>query len=416
MKLTVKRVALAGAIGLATIATPISLSVVLPGVGNSPASPATPANPDTVVYSEGKGNSSNFIAYVPGDGGKSTTESVTAGGGCSSPTIHGVPLLNLAGFLYPSGAYMGSPSAAIVGAFQGRTGVCAITPDWAINNGGTSGAEALDFGVGTNTLVAGRLFADAQLVLEGESGSGPISVELVESLGGAQTATQLCTISSSGADITADTQAPSGGACTPNTGDLASPFDTVEVRVLTSNASVSVVGPTSTFTMASEICGGQSIQSTGPVSATLSLPANAPCKSYTAFSSGPNSGGQEQLNFNGYSAGPVPFTVTITWPAVPECQPNSDPVTAGNPSGIPADLTLPVCAVTQFSLDGTTWYDQTYCQGVSPTDPPQSELCTTNKTYNNVNPANGSPILTSTGAAGTQIVETWVGDVDWNFR
>ena len=150
--------------------------------------------------------------------------------------------------MYSSDTYVGgTTSPAIVGAFQGRTGVCAITPDWAINNGGTSGAESLDFGIGTNSLVTGRDFSDAQLVLEEESGS-KLQVELVESLGGTQVATQLCNFGSN-TTITADTSAPSGGACTPNTGTTGGSFDTVEVRVLTVNSEVSVVGPTSTFTL-----------------------------------------------------------------------------------------------------------------------------------------------------------------------
>jgi hypothetical protein len=47
---------------------------------------------------------------------------------------------------------------------------------------------------------------------------------------------------------------------------------------------------------------------------------------------------------------------------------------------------------------------------------PEQELCTANKSYNNdtVNPDGSvTPITTATGVAGTQITETWVGDIDF---
>ena len=65
MRFTPKRLLVAGVVAVAAIATPVSLSVVLPGIGNSPASPATPAAPDTVIYNQGKGSnapSSTFQA------------------------------------------------------------------------------------------------------------------------------------------------------------------------------------------------------------------------------------------------------------------------------------------------------------------------------------------------------------------
>jgi hypothetical protein len=393
MKLTAKRLFAAGAIGLAAIATPISLSV-LSGVANAPAaSPSTPTSPDTIVYGEGKGSSSNFIQYVPGDGSKPTTESVTAGGGCSSPTIHGVPLLNLSALLYSSDTYVGgTTSQAIVGAFQGRTGVCALTPDWAINNGGSSGAEGLDLGVGSNSLVSSRLFSDATLVLQEQSGSNA-QVELAEFMGGpkgTQVATQLCNLGP-GATVVGDTSL-AGGTCSATTpGTQGAVFDTVEVRDLTPNTDVSVVGPTSTFTLANQICGTQQIQSSGPITATLTddAPAGTGCKSYSTFGSS-ITGSTQNVTFNAFSSGAVHFTVTIPWAPETECQPGTP--TAANP--------MPECAPTQVTIDGVNFSDQTYCPAASAAQP----TCTTNKTYNYV-AVGGTP--------KTQINETWDSLVDW---
>ena len=98
MKFTAKRMLVAGAIGLAAIAAPISASVLSGAPSGAakppPTSSSTPTTADTILYAEGKGSSGSFIEYVPGSGSTPTTESVTAGGGCSSPSISGVPLLN----------------------------------------------------------------------------------------------------------------------------------------------------------------------------------------------------------------------------------------------------------------------------------------------------------------------------------
>jgi hypothetical protein len=395
MKFTAKRLLVAGAIGIAAIATPISMSV-LSGVANAPAaSPSTPASSDTIVYGEGKGSSSNFIEYVPGDGSKPTTEAVTAGGGCSSPSIHGVPLLNLTALLYSSASYAGgTTSPAIVGAFQGRTGVCAITPDWAINNGGTAGAEALDFAVGSNSLVSSRIFSDAVMNVTAESGpSGPIVVELVESDGGSQVATQTCTLSGPGVSIGADTSAPSGGPCTLSTGTAGSLFDTLEIRVLTVNAEVSIVGPTSTFTLANQICAGTQLPSTGNAAISATLELQSGCKSYSSFSATfDNSLGDTQtLSFDATSAGSVPFTTTIKWAPQPDCQPdNSGP--------------LNECAPTQVSYPGSGGFvNQTYCQTATAAQP----MCTTNKVYN---------YIVVNGVTETQITETWSALIDSVWR
>jgi hypothetical protein len=391
MNFTPKRLLVAGVVAIAAIATPVSLSVVLPGVGSPPASPASPTIPDKVIYAQGTSSGSNFIEYVPGNGSTPTTETVTSGGQCDALTINGVPLLNLTGLLYSSDTYVGGKiTAEVVGANNGRTGVCAIGPDWAIDNGGTSGAEALDFAVGANSLVYGRDFSGAQLALQAESGS-PITVELVESLGGAQVASQTCTISSSQTTITAETQGPSGGACSTNPGTAGPQFDTLEIRDLTVGTSVSVVGPKSTFTMSHQICGNQQIQSQGPVTASLTdtAPSGTECKNYTTFNSTVGTDGQNQiLSFNAFASGDIPLAMTVPWAPETECQP-AEP-TETDP--------LPECPPTQISYDGLTFTDQTFCASASP-----GTLCTTKKTYH---------YIVVNGVTETQITEHWVGDVD----
>jgi hypothetical protein len=394
MNFTPRRLLLAGTLVVAAIATPVSLSVVLPGVGSSPASSASPASPDKVIFAQGTSSDSNFIEYVPGDGSTPTTEAVTSGQPCDQLTVSGVPLLNISGLLYSSDTYgSGSVTAETVGTNNGRTGVCPIAPDWAINNGGTSGAEALDFAVGANSLVYGRDISQAQLALQAESGS-PITVELVESLGGTQVASQACTISTSNTTIMANTNASSGGACSTNPGTAGPQFDTLEIRDLTVDTSVSVVGPKSTFTMSHQICGSQEISSRGPVSASLTdtAPTGTDCKNYTSFKSTVGTDGQDQtLSLNAYASGDIPLAMRVPWAPEPECQPGEP--TATDP--------LPECPPTQISYDGQTFTDQTFCTSASP-----GVLCTTRKTYNYV---------VVNGVTETQITEHWVGDVDCCF-
>jgi hypothetical protein len=417
MNFTPKRILAAAAVGVAAIVTPVALAIALPGVGGAPASSAatgTPASPDRIVYEQTTGNAGTYVQYVPGDGSKPTNQAITGGGGCGTPTAKNPPpILPFSAALY-NGTYTSAPTSAIVGSYKSRTGVCAISPAWAIDNSG-SAAEALDFTLtGANASVIGsnREFGEAQLLLaRGDKGTGTSTVDLVEYAGdhsGTPLATQSCTVPAGATSFVADTVAASGGC----TGAAPVTFNTLEIRVLTAGTSVSVVGPTSTFTLASMICGGQSISSTGPVTATLSLPAGAGCKSYTAFTSGANGAGQQVLSFDGYSTSPVPFTVQITWPAVPECQPFLD-------ASQPPAVQLPQCAPTQLSFDGIVYYDQTYCQGATAAGLPQQGLCTTNKAFNNLDPATGQPIVAQTAGGpvpGTQIVETWTGDIDWYMR
>jgi hypothetical protein len=436
MKFTLKRSLVAAAVGIAAVVTPLALTAALTGVSKAPGTVAgatgTQSSPDQILYGQTTGTPSSFYQYVPGSGPTPPPQPVSASGKCGTPTVSGAPILAVTAKLYApspdSSYYANASSPATVGTSSQQTGVCDISPAWSIENKSGKGAEALDFSPGSDTAVIGpnRDFTEAQIPIQRkDSGvSQPTSkVQLVEfDSSGNQLASQTCNINGGqGTLITADTSAPTNGPCAGTTTKF---FQTVEVRNLTTSTSISVVGPDATFTLGSEVCGQQSIQSTGPVSATLTLTGSpSQCKSYTSFSSGPNANGQESLSFDGFSPGSVPFTVNVTWPAVPLCQPY-DPTTnhPDSTSGaVPPSLTLPTCAPHEFSLDGTNYFDQSYCQTVSPPGPnvlPEQELCTANKSYNNVtvNPDGSvTPIMTASGP-GTQITETWIGDFDWNFR
>ena len=408
MKFTRPRTVLAGIIAAAAVAVPISLTVALPGTGPSVASPAVPPPPDTIVYAEGKGASSNFIQYTNNRTNPPTvtTQSVTSGGGCSSPTIHGTPLLNLAAYVYTYGTAKPNPPNASVGAYQGRTGVCGNNlpgsgqPNYAINNGSNSAsgpAEALDFGIGSNNLVSGRAFSNALLNIVNASGpAAGTQVTLVETLNGApvpspdgaSASTQTCNIAS-GATIAADTSVPAGGPCN---GDPAGAFDDIEIQVTTPNASVSVTGPTSTFTLVQQQCAGDNpLPDTGPIPATLNVSAG--CKSYTTFSSTQtNAAGQQEVDFNSLNAGgPILFTTTITWNPEPLCDPGS-------------------CRVTQVSyvLNGVN-VGPVGAPACAPTNPLPEPICITNSVYNNiVDPVSGQP--------ETQVTQTFANDVDSAYR
>jgi len=58
---------------------------------------------------------------------------------------------------------------------------------------------------------------------------------------------------------------------------------------------------------------------------------------------------------------------------------------------------------TEFTLNGTTYYDQSFCSAASTALP----LCTQNKDYN---------YIAGTGGDQTQITEVWLGDIDWSLR
>jgi uncharacterized repeat protein (TIGR01451 family) len=223
-----------GMLGAAIMAAPLALA---PAGGVA----AAASGPDTIQYNQTTGSSGSYIKYVPGDGSTPTTQSVKGGGGCATPTPSGLPILGLAARYYNTASgYQGTFTPAVVGAYNGRTGVCAISPAWAIDQN-----ESLLLSPGTNSLVAGRIFTAASIQIS-QNGKGSFStqIQLVETLAGSAVATQPFTIT--GGD---------GTTITASTGTIAGGFDAVEVRTVSpSTGSTSVTGPTSTFTL-----GGQSL-------------------------------------------------------------------------------------------------------------------------------------------------------------
>ena len=402
---------LVGLAGIAAIGVPLALTTSGGGGSLFRASPAGATTPDKILYAQTTGSQGTYIQYVPGDGSKPTKESVTSGGGCATPTPSGVPLLNFAGFLYPDGSYTpGSQTNGIVGAFKQRTGVCAIPQAWSIDNvpsGSQTGAEALDFSVGTNALVAGRVFSEAQLILQrSDKLTTATQVTLLEYLGAnpAPVASQCFVLASSGASIPVDTT-PSNTA-TPTCAAPASTdaslvgFDRIEIQVTSPNESVSVVGPSSTFIFASQICGGTTINTQsnqdanlGQVTFSLTLQESANvCKSYTSFSAQLNPGAQfeRSATFNSFGAGNTHFTFTINWGDFPECTPDGSD-------------NLPACPPTQVQVNGGAFTDQTYCDAATA----NNQVCTTHKNFAFVN---------VNGTTKTQITENWDGLIDVSFR
>ena len=415
MRLTRTRMLFAGAIGVAAVAIPVSVPFAASQLGGGVASPSTPVSPDVVTYNQTATTAGTNVQYVPaGNTANATTQTVTPSGKCGTPTVSGAPLLALAGLLYPADTdtdttvpdtddYSGSPSPVPVGSSHLRTGVCAVGPANQIDNSPGRGQEALDLSVGSNTVMGtNRIFSDARITLlageetrEEDRGPSAIPVQLVEYLAGSHVATQTCSIS--GDDETPTVVDTNTNAVCTGTTALRG-FDTVSVEVPLDETGVSVVG-TSTFTLAPQVCGGQSITSTGPVSATLKIAPNGGCQSYTAFTSTTSPSGT-LLTYDEFSPGTtVPFSFVIPWSNQPECQPGLDPTV--NTTSSP----LPQCAPTQVSLDGMTYTDQTYCAVATAAQP----LCTVNKDYNYVLGADGVTTF-------TQITETWSGLVDWVVR
>jgi hypothetical protein len=461
MKFTAKRLLTAGAIGISAIVTPIALTVALPGASNLPSTVAGAQGPfDEITYNQyATGSPLDTDQYVPAAGGGPAAQALNVSGNCATPTATPPPgaALTICGQLWPLG-FTGAPSLANLGTNPSQgpaTGVGAISPAWTIDTKANKGAEAIDFSPGDSSIIGqDRAFTDAQIPVArkdtGNSGIGQVVVQLAEfsstlpaqPSAGTLIATQDCTINgNTGTQITADPKnctasLPDGhGSFVPTP----SSFGTIEVRDATAGStSIAVVGQTATFELVSVICGGNHVPAqdnsnppgSGP-SATLTLPAGAGCKSFTSFSA-TTPGGVPTLTFNGFSTSPVQFTVKVTWPKQARCQPYSDPQSAANPTGIPPDLTVPVCAPHQVTFDNVHFFDQTYCghavappPGPPPVEP-QAGLCTANKQYNNdsvtVDPNNPDVVTSTTelmmpdNTPATQIVEVWVGFVDWGFR
>jgi len=205
---------------------------------------------------------------------------------------------------------------------------------------------------------------------------------------------------------------PNGNQITLDTGSGIG-FTSIELRVLSPAAgSVSVVGPTSTFTFANQICPGDSITDTstdgsaaaGQVSATfnfVSSPGGA-CKSYTTFDASatdPTSSTLKSVKFFSQALAGAHLTASFDWGLFPYCRPDgqADSVHPG----------APVCPTTLVDF-GSGFVAQTFCppNGATTTTP----WCTVTKHFDYVqDPAN--PSVTE-----VHITETWDGLGDVYFR
>jgi hypothetical protein len=359
---------------------------------------ATATAPDTIQYVQQTGSGGTYIKYVPGDGSKATAQSVTSGGGCATPTPAGAPILAFSARSYPSG-YTGASTAAVVGAYKSRTGVCSIPQAWSIEN-----TEGLFFSVGQNALVANRLFSRAQIALEREDKSTTSSpaavVQFVLRLG-TTIVDQSKTFSIAG---------PDGTKLIADTGTVPTGFDSVELRVTSpSTGSVSVVGPTSTFTLANEICVGDSISTSstdgsatsGQVNVSITYVGNntaTVCKTYTSFTASAadsSSANGKSVFFGAQQTTGAHLTAHFDWGYFAYCRPD----TVGNPG-------IPTCPTTYIDF-GSGFVAETFCPQASPPTTPQ--WCTTSRDYDYV---------TIGGVTYTHITEDWdgFGDVGWTFR
>ena len=396
----------AALIGVSAVAVPTALLQIGGG------SPASASSADTITYVQTSGAKGTYLQFKSADGSTTVNQSITSGGGgCSNPTVKSTtPLVAFSAHEYPNGygsAPASNPNPASVGAYQQRTGVCFTPQAWSIEN-----LEGLDFAVGTYpTYAAGRTFSRAQLVLErwsDKTGLANVTAQLTEWLGGTQVGEQDCVLGAPNTTIVADTDLsianPTCTADTPNwpSDPATTGFDTIEVRELTPGGSISVVGPTSTFTLENQICGGQhitttstdGISTTGQVTATLTMTGtSSQCKSYSGFSANAdNADGSRSVEFDSASITGVPFTVDVTWGEFyPQCAPED------NGSG------MPVCPLTEFKLNGQTVFStETFCSTATADDP----LCTTQRNYSYFTDPN-------TGLDVTQVTEKWSGLADW---
>jgi len=393
---------------LAAIALPVTISQLLPLAAHA-------AGPDTVQFTQTSGSSKAYFKYVPGDGSTVTTQNVTGGGGCSNPTLGPAqtgktqgstdPILGFsAGAWFNQNDYSGAGASAIVGAYNGSTGVCALAQNYSIDNlaqpsSGNSkwGTEELDFSTGTNPVDAGRNFARATINVANNTATAT-HVDMIEMLNGQQIAAQTCSLgattrSHSPTIVLADTK-PDGVTCTGTDASVMG-FDTVKIQVPDIGESVSVVS-TSTFTLGGgQICDGQTISasdesgSSGKVSASLTLDApSGTCKSYSNFAVSAdypdsNAAGDNKVVIFSGTGGDMPegdhLLITIDWGYVANCEPG-------------------VCAPTMISFNnGQSYSPQTFCSAASSATP---DWCTTSQKFSYVD-VNGTTM--------THIVETWDG-------
>jgi len=335
---------------------------------------AATSAPDKIVYAQQTGKNGTYLQYVPGDGSKPTTQAVTGGGGCATPSSSN-PVLAFTARYY-SGGYGGPSTSAIVGAFNQRTGVCQIPQTWSIEVN-----EALVFGVGTNALTNGRLFSRVELQLARQDKStasdAAVQVRLIERAGAVTVGTVNLSIGGpTGNTVTAAT--PAGG---PG-------FDSLEIQVVgPATGSISVVGPTSTFTLGSKICVGETITASstdGSVNASATYTGNtvnpAACKSYTDFSAA--NGATKDVNFGTAATTGARMTMHVDWGTTAFCTPQT-------------------CQPTMVDFnDGNGEQAQTFCATASP--PATPAWCTTGQRFS----YETDPV---THLTVTRVVEDWSG-------
>lgn len=399
---------------LAVIVVPFAISDLAPMA-------ASAAGPDTIQFTQTSGSSKAYFKYVPGDGSTATTQNITGGGGCSSPTLGNSvtgktqgttdALLGWAAGVWSSQTTYaaGGRSNAIVGAYNGETGVCAEGANFAIDNvpaphnGNSSwGLEALDFTKGSNAVDKGRDFSRATINIANNN-STATTVHLVETLNGVVEGSQDCPLagtakSNSPAIVAADTKV-AGSACT-GTDPSFSGFDTIEIQVPNPGESVSVVQTSTFYLGGGKVCGGQTINATdqsgtsGGISASLTLVGpSTDCKYYNSFAVSSNdpdpnaSGFPKAMIFSGVQGDTLPagdhMITTIDWGPEPECAPTQ-------------------CQPTQISFDGTHYVPQTFCAAADPTNT-TTPWCTTSQKFSYV---------TVNGVTMTDITETWDGTGD----
>lgn len=403
---------------LVAIVVPVAITELLPTTAHA-------TGPDTVQFTQSSGSSKAYFKYVPGDGSTATTQNVTGGGGCSSPRLGAAqtgktqgstaPILGWAGqaWLSQTDYTPGGSSGAVVGAYNGSTGVCATGQNFSIDNvsqpsGGNSkwGLEELDFAAGSNPVDAGRPFTRATVNIINDT-STATTVHMIETLDGTQVASQDCllaatTKSNSPSVVAADTT-PNGTTCVGTDASFTA-FDELKIQVPIAGESVSIT-QTSTFTLGGgKICGGQTVTgsdqsgSSGGVSATLTL--NAPgtdCKVYANFAVSanrpdPNLPGDPKVVVFSGTGQSLPagdhITTTVDWGYQPACAPAT-------------------CAPTLISFDGgQTYVPQTFCAAADPANT-TTPWCTTTKKFSYVD-VNGTTM--------THVVESWDGVGDPALR
>jgi hypothetical protein len=192
---------------------------------------------------------------------------------------------------------------------------------------------------------------------------------------------------------------------------LGAGFTQLEIRVLSPAAgSISVVGPTSTFYFANQICGGETIADTstggtvssGEVTASFFFDAaSGTCKSYSFFqasSTDPNTTDGKSVKFFSQQLAGAHMVATFDWGYTPYCRPDATADPDPNHAG------APTCPTTTVDF-GNGPVTQSFCppNGATASVP----WCTTEKHFDYVqDPADSTKTL-------VHITEKWdgLGDV-----